>query len=207
MTAATKLKEACFLEEKLYQPRQHIKKHRHYFADKGPYSQSYGFSSSCAHMWELDNKKSWATKNWCFWTVVLEKTLASPLDCKKIKPILKKINAEYSLNISSTFIDAEVPVLWPPDMKGQLIGKDHDDGKDWRQEEKVTTEDEMVRRHHWFNRHESEQTLGNSDGQGSLACMVQKESDRAEGLNNNNSSGKLKKSKNKQMEIHQIKQL
>ena len=207
MTAATKLKEACFLEEKLYQPRQHIKKHRHYFADKGPYSQSYGFSSSCAHMWELDNKKSWATKNWCFWTVVLEKTLASPLDCKKIKPILKKINAEYSLNINSTFIDAEVPVLWPPDMKGQLIGKDHDDGKDWRQEEKVTTEDEMVRWHHWFNRHESEQTLGNSDGQGSLACMVQKESDRAEGLNNNNSSGKLKKSKNKQMEIHQIKQL
>ena len=195
------------MEEKLYQPRQHIKKHRHYFADKGPYSQSYGFSSSCAHMWELDNKKSWATKNWCFWTVVLEKTLASPLDCKKIKPILKKINAEYSLNISSTFIDAEVPVLWPPDMKGQLIGKDHDDGKDWRQDEKVTTEDEMVRRHHWFNRHESEQTLGNSDGQGSLACMVQKESDRAEGLNNNNSSGKLKKSKNKQMEIHQIKQL
>ena len=90
VTAAMKLKDACFLEENYDQPRQHIKKQRHYFADKGPYRQSYGFSSSHVWMWELDHKESWALKNWCFWTVVLEKTLESPLDCREIKPVNPK---------------------------------------------------------------------------------------------------------------------
>ena len=98
VTAAMKLKDAFSLEEKQWQPRQQIKKQRHYFADKDPYSQSYDFSSSRVWMWELEHKESWALKNWCFWTVVLEKTLESPLDCKEIKPvILKEISPKYSL--------------------------------------------------------------------------------------------------------------
>ena len=90
VTAAMKLKEACSLEEKLWQSREHIKKQRHYFANKDPSSQSFGFSSSHVQMWELDYKESWAPKNWCFWTVVLEKTLESPLDCKEIQPVHPK---------------------------------------------------------------------------------------------------------------------
>ena len=98
MTAAMKLKDACSLEEKLYKPRQHIKKQRHHFADKGPYSQSHGFSSSHVQMWELDHKEGWVLKNQCFWTMVLKKTLESPLDSKEIKPVNpKEINPEYSL--------------------------------------------------------------------------------------------------------------
>ena len=98
VTAAMKLKDACSLEEKLWQPRQHIKKQRHYFANKSPYSQSYGFSSSHVWMWELNHKERWALKNWCFWTVVLEKTLESPLDCKEIQPVHPKgISPEHSL--------------------------------------------------------------------------------------------------------------
>ena len=123
------------------QPRQHIKKQRHYFANKSPSSQSYGFSSDHVWMWELDYKKSWAPKNWCFWTVVLEKTLESPLDCKEIKPVHTKGNQSW-IFIGRT--DAEAPVLWPPDVKSWLIGKDSDAGKDWGQEEKKATEDEMV---------------------------------------------------------------
>ena len=113
------------------QPRQRIKKQRHYFANKGPSSQGYGFSSSHVWMWELDHKESWAPKNWCFWTVVLEKTLGSPLDCKKIKPVHAKGNQSW-IFIGRT--DAETPILWPPDGKNWLIGKDPDAGKDWGQE-------------------------------------------------------------------------
>ena len=124
-------------------PRQHIKKQRHYFADKCPSSQSYGFSSSHAWMWELDYKESWAPKNWCFWTVVLEKTLESPLDCKEIQPVHPKGNQPW-IFIGRTGAEAETPILWPPDAKNWLIGKDTDAGKDWRQEEKGMTENDMV---------------------------------------------------------------
>ena len=125
------------------QPRQHIKKQRHYFAKKGPHSQSYGFSSSHVRMWELDYKESWAPKNWCFWTVVLEKTLESPLDCKEIQPGHPKGNQSW-IFIGRTDTEGETPTLWPPDVKNWLTGKDHGAGKDWRQEEQGTTEDEMV---------------------------------------------------------------
>ena len=132
-------------------PRQHVKKQRHYFASKGSSSQSYGFSNSHVWMWELDYKKSWAPKNWCFWTVVLEKTLESPWDYKEIKPVKPKGNQSW-IFIGRTVSEAETPVLWPPDTKNWwLIGKDPDAGKDWRQEEKRTTEDEMVVWHHWLN--------------------------------------------------------
>ena len=117
------------------QPRQHITKQRHYFTKKGPSSLSYGFSSSHVWMWELDYKESWAPKNWCFWTVVLEKTLESPLDCKEIQPVHPKGNRCWILT-GRTDAEAETPVLWPPDAKNWLTWKDLDAGKDWRQEEK-----------------------------------------------------------------------
>ena len=110
---------------------------------KGPYSQSYGFSSSHVWMWELDYKESWALKNWCFWTVVLEKTLEGPLDWKEIQPVNPKGNQPW-IFIGRTDAEAEAPILWPPHEKSWLIGKDPDAGKDWRQEEKGMTEDEMV---------------------------------------------------------------
>ena len=108
-------------------------KQRHYLTDKGPSSQSYGFSSSHVWMWELDYKESWAPKNWCFWTVVLEKTLESPLDCKEIQPVRPKGNHSW-IFVGRT--DAETPILWPPDVKSWLIWKGLDAGKNWRQEEK-----------------------------------------------------------------------
>ena len=110
------------------QLRQHIKKQRHYFANKGPSTQDYGFSSSHVWMWELDYKESWMPKNRCFWTVVLEKTLESPLDCKEIQPVHPKGNQSW-IFIGRT--DAEAPILWPPDVKNWLIWKDPDAGKDW----------------------------------------------------------------------------
>ena len=109
----------------------------------GPSNQSYGFSSSHVWMWELDDKESWALKNWCFWTVVLEKTLENPLDCKEIQPVHPKGNQSW-IFIGKTDAEAETSVLWPPDVKNWLIRKDPDAGKDWRWEEKGTTEDEMV---------------------------------------------------------------
>ena len=130
-----------------------IKKQRHYFADKGPSSQSYGFSSSHIWMWELNHKEGWVPKNWCFWTVVLEKILESPLDCKEMQPVHPKEEQSWIL-IRSTDAEAEAPILWPPDVKNWFIRKDPDAGKDWRQEEKQTTEDEMVGRHHWLDGHE-----------------------------------------------------
>ena len=131
------------LKKSYNQPRQHIKNQRHYIANKGLSSQSYGFSSSHVCMWELDYKQSWAPKNWCFWTVVLEKTLESPLDCKEIQPVHPKGNPSW-IFIGRTDAKAETPILWPPDAKNWFIGKDPDAGKDWRWEEKEATEDEMV---------------------------------------------------------------
>ena len=129
VTAGIKLKDTCSLEEKSYdQPRQHIKKQRCYFANKGPSGQSYGLPSSHACMWELDHKESWALRNWCFWTVVLEKTLESPLDCKEIQPVHPKGNQPSKFTGRT---DAEALILWPPDAKSQLIGKYSDAGKGW----------------------------------------------------------------------------
>ena len=118
---------------------------------------------------ELDYKESWAPKNWCFWTVVLEKTLESPLDCKEIQPVHCKGDQSWVF-IGRTDVEAETPILWPPDAKSWLIGKDLDAGKDWGQEEKGTTEDEMVGWHHWLNGHGFGWTPGVGDGQGGLAC-------------------------------------
>ena len=115
---------------------------KHYFADKGLCSQSYGFSGSHVRMWELDHKEGWVSKNWCFQIVVLEKTLESPLDCKEMQPVNPKGNEPW-IFIGRTGAKAETPILWPPDVKNWLIGKNPDIGKDWRQEEKGMTEDEM----------------------------------------------------------------
>ena len=134
------------------QPRQHIKKQRHDFANKNLSSQGYGFSSGLVWMWELDCEESWVLKNWCFWTVVLEKTLESPLDCKEIQPIHPKGDQSW-IFIGRTDAEAETPILWPPDANSWLIWKDPDAGKDWGQEEMGTTEDEMVGWHHWHNGH------------------------------------------------------
>ena len=183
-TAAMKLKDTCSLEEKLCKSRQHIKKQRHYFANKDPYSQSYGFSSSHVWIWELDHKESWVPKNWCFCTVVLEKILERPLDCKEIQPVNPKGNQSWKV-IGRTDVEAEAPILWSPDAKRRLIGKDSDAGKDWRQKEKGTTEDEMFGWHHWLNGHDFEQAPGVDDGQGSLVCCSPwgcKESDVTEWL-------------------------
>ena len=136
-------------------------------------------------MWELDYKESWALKNWYFWTVVLEKTLEGPLDCKEIKPVHPKGNQSWVFFIR-TDVEGEAPTFWPPDAKRWLIWNDPDVGKDWRQEEKGTTKDEMVRWHHWLYGHEFEQALGVGDGQGSLACCSprgHKGSDTTEWLN------------------------
>ena len=172
-------------KESYDQPRQYIKKQRHYFANKGPSSQSYGFSSGHVWMWELDYKESWAPKNWCFSTVVLEKTLESPLDCKEIQPVHPKENQSW-IFIARTDAEAETPILWLPDSGNRLIGKDLDAGKDWSQEKKGITEDEMAGWYHLLNRHEFEWTLGVGDGQGSLACCspwALKESCMTEQLN------------------------
>ena len=120
-------------------------------------------------MWELDCKESWALKNWCFWTVVLEKTLESPLDCKEIQPVNAKGDQPWDF-FGRTEAEAETPILWPPDVKNWLIGKDPDAGKDWRQEEKRVTEDEMAGWHHQLDGHEFEQAPGDGEGQVSLAC-------------------------------------
>ena len=127
--------------------RQHIKKQRHYFANKSPSSQGYGFSSGHVWMWELDYKESCALKNWCFWTVVLAKIFESPLDCKEIQLVHPKGDQSWVF-IGKTDVEAEALILWPPDEKSWLIWKDPDAGKDWRWEEKWTTEDEMVGWHH-----------------------------------------------------------
>ena len=143
-------------------------------------------------MWELDYKESWVPKNWCFWTVVL-KTLESPLDCKEIQPVHPKGDQSWVF-FGRTDVEAETPILWTPDVKSWLIGKDPDAGKDWEQEEKGTTEDEMAGWHHWLDGHEFEWAPGVGDGQGSLACWGSwghKESDTIEWLNKSNSNIKV----------------
>ena len=151
---------------------------------KGLFSQSYGFSRSYVWMWDLDYTESWVPKNWCFCTVMLEKTLESPLDCKDIKPVHPKGSQSWIL-IGRTDSEAEALILWLPDSKGWLIRKDSDSGKDWRQEEKGT-EDEMAGWHHRLNGREFEWTPGVGDGQGGVACCSswgRKESDTTERLN------------------------
>ena len=151
-------------KESYDQPRQHIKKQKHYFANKGLSSRGYVFSSGHVWMWELDYTESWALKNWCFWTVVLEKTLESTLDCKEIQLVHHKGDQSWMLigsfkewtSVHSTDVEAETPILRLPDMKSRLIGKDPDVGKDWSREEKGMTEDEMVGWYHRLNRHEFE---------------------------------------------------
>ena len=136
-------------------------------------------------MWELDYKESWVLKNWCFWTVVLKKTLESPLDCKEIQPVHPKGNQSWIFT-GRTDAQAETPILWPPVVKNWLIGKDSDAGKDWGQEEKGTTEDEIAGWHHWLDQHEFEKAPGVGDGQGGLTCCSpwgRKESDMTKQLN------------------------
>ena len=149
---------------------------------KGPSSQSYGFSSSHVWMWQLNHKEGWMLKNWCFWSVVLEKTLESPLDCKPVNPVNPKENQSWIFT-GRTDAEAKAPILWPPDVKSRLIRKEPDAGKEWRQEEKGMTEDEMVGWHHQPNGQEFEQALGDGEGQGTLACCSpwgHKELDTAE---------------------------
>ena len=150
------------------QPRQLIKKQRQYFANKGPFSESYGFSSSRVWMWELDYKESWVLNNWWFWTVLLEKTFEGLLDSKEIKPVHSKGDQSW---VFFGRTDAKAAILWAPRAKSWLVAKDPDAGKDWGQEEKGTTEDEMAGwHHHAIDRHEFEWTPGVGDGQGGLVC-------------------------------------
>ena len=159
------------------QPRQCIKKQRHHFANKGPSSQSYGFSSSHVWMWDLDHKEVWALKNWCFWTVVLD---------------WLSVNSEGNQSwifFRRTDTEAETPVFWSFDANSWLIGKVPDTGKDWGQKETRVSEDEIAGWHHWCNGHELGQTLGDGEGQGGLACCSpwgHKESDMAGLLNSSN---------------------
>ena len=157
-------------KERCDKPRQHIIKQRHHFEAKVLYNQSYGFSSSHVQVWELEQQEGWALKNRCFWNVVLEKTLESPFGSKEIKPVIPK-GDQPEIFIGVTDTVAEAPILWPPDAKSWLIGKDPDAGKDWGQEEKGVTEDEMVGRHHQHIGHEFEQTPRNSEGQGNLTLV------------------------------------
>ena len=155
--------------KKGYNNLDNILKSRHCFANKGLSSQSYVLSNNHIWMLELGYEESLVLKNWCFWTIVLEKTLESPLDCKEIQPVHPK-GSHFWIFIERTDVEAETPILWPPDAKNLLFGKDPDAGKDWRQKEKGMTEDEMVGWHHWLGGHEFEQTPGAGDRQGSLAC-------------------------------------
>ena len=185
-------------KESYDQPREHIKKQRHYFANKDLSSQNYGFSSSHVWLWELDCEESWGPKNWCFWTVVLEKTLESPLDCKEIQPVHPE-GDQYWVFIGRTDAEAETPVLWPPDVKSWIIWKDPDASKDWKWEEKGMTEDEMVGCHHWLYGHEFGWTPGVGDGQRGLACYSpwgHKELDMTEWLNWTEKSMRLEHDQN-----------
>ena len=149
VTVAMKLKDICSLEEK----HSILKSRNITLTTKVHLVKAMFFSSSHVWMWELHHKESWAPKNWCFWTVVLEKTLENPLNCKKIELVNPNGSQSWIL-IERTDAEAEAPKLWPPDAKTRLIGKDSDSGKDWRQEEKGMTEDEMVAWHHWLDGHE-----------------------------------------------------
>ena len=179
------IKRRLLLGRKVMTNRDSIFKSRDIFANKGPSSQGYGFSSGHVWMWELDCEESWAPKNWCFWTVVLEKTLESPMDCGEIQPVHSKGDQPWVI-FGRNDTKAETPVLWPPHEKSWLIGKDSDAGRDWGQEEKGTTEDEMAGWHQQLDGREFEWTRGVGDGQGGLACCDswgRKESDTTERLN------------------------
>ena len=170
VTAVMKVKDAAPWKKSYDQSRQHIKKLRHYFANKGPSSQSYGFSSSHVWMWELDYKESWSPKNWCFWTVVLEKTLESLLDCKEIQLVHLKRKQSW-IFIGKTDAEAETAILWPPDIKNWLLRKD----PGWTFHG-ITDSTDI----------EFEQAPGVGEGQGSMACcgpLGHKESDMTEQLN------------------------
>ena len=169
----------------LFGTSKQVLKQRHYFANKGLSSQGYGFSCGHVWMWELDCEEGWAPKNWCFWSVVLEKTLESPLECKEIQPVHSEGDQPWDF-FGKNDAKAETPVLWPPHVKSWLIGKDPDAGRDWGQKDKGTTEDEMAGWHHWLDGRESEWTLGVVVGQGGLVCCDSwgcKESDMTERLN------------------------
>ena len=183
VTAVMSWKDTCSLEENSWQTRQYIEKQRHYFADKGPSSQSYGFCSSHVWMWELDHKEGWMLKNLCF-ELWCWRRLLSSLDCKEIKPVHPKRNQLWIFT-GRTDTEAETPILWPLDAKCRLIVKDPDAGKAWRQE-KGTTEDKMVGCHHRLHKHEFEQTPGDGEGQGSRCAAVHgsQELDTTERLNN-----------------------
>ena len=139
--------------------------------NKGPSSQGYGFSSGHVWIWELDCEESWAPKNWSFSTVVLEKTLESPLECKEIQPVHPKGDQSWVF-FERTDAEAETPILWPPHARSWLIGKGSDAGRDWGQGEKGKTEDEMAGWHHQLNGHKFEWTPGVGDGQGGLVCWI-----------------------------------
>ena len=164
------IKRLLLLGRKHDQPRQHIQKQRHYFADKGPFSQSYGFSSSHVWMGEMDHKQSWVPKNWCFWTVVLGKMLESPLDCKVIQPVNPKGTQPW-IFIGRTDAEIETPVLWPPDAKktdslGKALMLGKIEGRRRRGKQRMR----LVGWHHQLNGHELEQAPGVGDGQGDLVC-------------------------------------
>ena len=158
------IKRCLLLGRKVMTNLDSILKSRDYFANKSPSSQGYGFYSSHVRMWELYHKESWVLKNWCFELWCWRKLL-SPLDCKEIQPVHPKGDQSWVF-IGRTDVEVETPILWPPDVKSWLIGKDPDAGKDWRQEEKGMTEDEMVGWHHWLNGHGSGWTSRVGDGQG-----------------------------------------
>ena len=149
---AVTFKDAYSLEGKLWPTYTAYWKQRYYYANKGLSSQGYGLSSGHIWMWESNCEESWAPKNWWFWTVELEKTLESPLECKEIQPVHPKGDKSWVF-IGRTDVEAETPILWPPDAKSWLVRKDSDAGKDWGKEEKGTTEDEMTGWHHRFNVH------------------------------------------------------
>ena len=161
------MKRFLFFGRKAMTNLDSMLKSRHHFANKGPYIQSYCFSSSHIWMCELDHKEGGAPKNWCFQTMVLEKTLESPSDSMESKPLNPKGNQPW-IFIGRTDVEGEASVFWPPDGKSWLIGKDLDVRKDWKQE-KGATEDEMVGWRHWLNAHEFEETPGHSEGQGRQA--------------------------------------
>ena len=149
----------AYWQESYDKPGQYVKKERHHFADQGPYS----LSTSHIWLWKVDHKEGRAPKNWCFWTVVLEKTLESPLDSRQIKPDNLKGNQPWIL---TGWTDAQALIFQSPDVNSWFIGKDPDAGKDWRQKKKKGTEDEMFGWYHWCNGHELGQTPGDGEGQG-----------------------------------------
>ena len=179
------IKRCLLLGTKVMTNLDSILNSRHYFANKGPSSQGYGFSCGHVWMWELECEESWVPKNWCFWTVVLEKTLESPLNCKEIQPVHSEGDQPWDF-FGRNDAKAETPVLWPPHAKSWLTEKDSDAGRDWGQEEKGTTEDEMAGWHRWLDGRNSEWTPGVGDGQGGLVCCSpwgHKELDMTEWLN------------------------